>query len=426
MAVKGEVNEVRENVGREKEKPSRLARLRQKEARGRRRLLLLVAVVAVIVLAVGAAWDIPYINAARAAASWVRERLRGGGGSADAGEPPYLFFTHPGSGKALSGEVSVLWGIYSEDGETAGTLLGLCLASYSWDAGSVSLFFVPGEAVAYNARGEKTRLSAVLREEGGEDILRSTVQNMTGTDVDYLVLCSFRRAVEILQEMDLPPLTLQEDTLFADPLTGGTQLLFAGQKVRDADRLLSYLLAADRGGEWDGYYAARERAEAYLPAALEEFSLRGGDRLADERFLGDGALRLSPTAASPQKDALYLSSMLQAAVDMGKEDLPCRAVPRVEVLNGCGVPELGRKVGERLSSLGVPLAGTGGNAKVVVDGVEVNDFSHDASLIICRSADERARSYARYLGVLLSIDEVRLEGGPGPELVIIAGRDMAQ
>lgn len=420
------MSEVDRVIRQEKEKPSRLARRRQREARSRRRLLAVVAAAVAIVLAVGAAWNIPYINAARAAASWVRDRLRGAGSGGGTGEPPYLFLTHPGTGKVLSGEVSVLWVVYKEDNSASRAVLGLCLAIYRWEEGTLSLFFVPENAVAYNARGEATRLSAALREEGGEDMLRSTVQNMTGAKVDYMVLCSFRGAVDILQEMDLPPLTLREDTLLADPYGGGTQLLFAGQKVRDADRLLSYLLALERSGEWEGYYARRERAEEYLPALLVELSQRKGGYLVEERFMSSNALRLSPAASSPQKDALYLASMLQAAVDMGREHMPCRAVPRVEVLNGCGVPELGRKVGERLSSLGVPLAGTGGNAKMMVEGVEVNDFSYDKSVVVCRSADERVRAYARYLGVLLSIDEVRLEGGPGPELVIVAGRDMAQ
>jgi len=384
------------------------------------------AAAVVAVLAVGAVWDIPYINAARVAVSWLKERARGGQGGDGAPEPQYLFLTHPQTGKVLSGEVSLLVGIYTEDGGGGKTLLSLSLVSYDTEAGGASLFMVPEATVAYNARGDRTELRRVLREEGAEDILRSTVRNMTGASVDYLVLCSFRRAVETLQGLDLPPLTLHEDAAFADPLTGETQRLFAGQEVRDADRLLLYLLATDRADTWESYYARRERAEGYLPAALESLSSRGGYGYAEERLRSDDALRMFPAAASPERDALYLASMLQAAMDMGGGFLPCRAVPRVEVQNGCGVPELGKKVGERLASLGVPLAGTGGNAKVSVGGEEVNDFSYQRSVIVCRSAEPRVSAYAAYLGVLLSIGEVRREGGPGPEVVVIAGRDMAQ
>ena len=412
-------------VPQEKEKPSRLARRRRKEARYRRRLLAAAAAVVAIVLTVGAAWDIPYINAARKTASWLNEKLRGDREGGGAAEPRYLFLTHPQTGKVLSGEVSVLWGIYPEEGGR-NSLVSLCLVSCDVEAGRASLFFVPEVTVAYNARGGRTDLRRVLQEEGSEDILRSTVQNMTGASVDYLVLCSFRRAVETLQELELPPLTLREDATFTDPLTGNTQRLFAGQKIGDADRLLFYLLATDRGEAWDAYYARRERAEDYLPVALEVLCSRGEDCFPGERLRSDGELRLIPGAPSHEKDALYLASMLQAAVDLGRESLTCRAAPRVEVLNGCGVPELGKKVGERLSSLGVPLAGTGGNAKTLVNGEEVNDFGYQKSVIVCRSAEPRVAAYAAYLGVLLSIGEVKREGGPGPEMAVIAGRDMAQ
>jgi hypothetical protein len=136
-------------------------------------------------------------------------------------------------------------------------------------------------------------------------------------------------------------------------------------------------------------------------------------------------MTLVPGTGSEARDASYLVSMLQAAVTAAGREIPCRGIPRVDVLNGCGVPDLGRKVGERLADMGVPLGETGKNAKVVVNGEEVNDFSHQESLIICRSADPRALAFARYLGVQLSVKEVREEVGPGAEVVVIAGRDMA-
>ena len=82
-------------------------------------------------------------------------------------------------------------------------------------------------------------------------------------------------------------------------------------------------------------------------------------------------------------------------------------------------------MGEQLNSLGVPVAGTAGNAKVVVEGEEVNDFTHEVSTIVYRSEDARVEAFARYLGILLSIEDVRFEPGPEAEIVIIAGRDLA-
>jgi hypothetical protein len=117
--------------------------------------------------------------------------------------------------------------------------------------------------------------------------------------------------------------------------------------------------------------------------------------------------------------------MLQAFAGLDEAAFAVKAVPAVEVLNGCGVPDLGKRVGDRLNSLGVPVAGTGSNAKVTVDGEEINDFTHEASTIVYRSVDPRVEAFARYLGVLLSVTDVVSEPGPGPEIILIAGRDLA-
>ena len=82
-------------------------------------------------------------------------------------------------------------------------------------------------------------------------------------------------------------------------------------------------------------------------------------------------------------------------------------------------------MGDELTAKGVAVAGTGGNAKTNVDGEEVNDFSHERSSIIYRSQDKRVVAYAEYLAVLLAINEVNYEPGPGPEVVLISGRDRA-
>jgi hypothetical protein len=140
--------------------------------------------------------------------------------------------------------------------------------------------------------------------------------------------------------------------------------------------------------------------------------------------LGEGYL-LDPSTGTPEGDRRYLASMLQSFVSLQESELVIRSVPSVEVLNGCGVPDLGSRVGDRLASLGVPVAGTGGNAKVTVDGEEVNDFSHEVSTIIYRSEDPRVKAFAAYLGVLLSIEDVVSEPGPGSEIILIAGRDLA-
>lgn len=409
-----------------KERSSRMARHRKKEARLRKRLIVGFLVVLAAVLTAGSFLDLPFINFPRRAYSWVRDRLTASGGTSEKGCPDYLFLTHPQTGKRLEGKVSVLLGVngIQEEGQR-GNLLALFLLTYYPDEGKTELFLVPEITTAYNAVGEPIQLKRCPTEEKGEDLMRSTVENMTGLTVDYLVFCDFRKAVLVMQSLDLPPVVLKETTTFNNPVNGETQTLFAGQETRDADRLLFFLLATDRPDFWDGYYTRLERVKDYLPEALRAAASREEGRSYGEIFRTGEGLRMVPGTGSAEGDAAYLASMFRAAADSSGREIICRGVPRVEVLNGCGVPELGRMVGERLAGMGVPLAGTGGNAKVMVNGEEVNDFSHQESEIVCRSSDPMARAFARYLGVLLSIEAFREETGPGPQVAIIAGRDMA-
>jgi hypothetical protein len=118
--------------------------------------------------------------------------------------------------------------------------------------------------------------------------------------------------------------------------------------------------------------------------------------------------------------------MIRAIGELPEGKLAVKAVPKVEVVNGCGLPDLGKKVGEKLLSFGVVVSGSTGNAKINVNGEEVNDFSHQTSSLIYRSEDRRVLAYARYLGVLMSIGDVSRVSAPGPEILLIAGRDMAK
>ena len=408
-----------------KEKLSRVSRRHRREARKKRRIILALVLAAVAVLAAGAAFDIPYINVVREAGSWLGERFSGSG-EKEASEPSHPFLAHPQTGKELGAEAAVLLAVYGTqgDGTKRRTILYLALFTYDAAGGKGEVYLVPETSVAYNADGRMIELRQALEEEGGEDLLRSTVGNMAGADVDYLVLLDFWDAARLLQGLGLPPITLAEETVLVNPLNGETNYLVAGQEVRDADRLLFYLMASDRLEMWESFSARLERLREYLPRALGELEAEDVQRLEAVASSLSGDSWLDPGTGSRQGDGRYLASMLQASAELG-EGLAFRAVPQVEVLNGCGVPDLGRRVGDRLASLGVPLAGTGGNAKVTVDGEEVNDFTHEVSSIVYRSRDQRVAAFARYLGVLLSVKDVRLEPGPGPELVLIAGKDMA-
>ncbi len=406
-----------------REKPSRLARRHRRESRFRKRLAAVLILLVLAALVSGWVLDLPVIGLPRRA--WERLRQRDSGPSGIQESQEYLFQTHPQTGRRLEGDISVLLCLTGRTGEgEAPEVLYLALFTLAPENGGLQAYLVPEVLLTYDASGRPLRLRDSLRGEGGDDLLRSTVGNLAGTEVDYLLRCDLRDAVRIMQSLDLPPVVLEEDAQFRVPLSGEVQSVFGGQRIGDADRLLYYLLAADRADYWDGYSRRVERLREYLPRALESLCRGGGGMSPEEVTEGWGSVILVPGTGSAERDASYALSMLRAAAAVQGE-IACRGVPRVEVLNGCGVPELGRKVGERLADMGIPLGETSRNAKAVVDGEEVNDFSHLESLIVCRSADPRARAFARYLGVQLSVREIKEEPGAGAEVVLIAGKDMA-
>jgi hypothetical protein len=410
----------------EKEKLSRLNKRHKKEARKKRRVFLVVILLLVCVLTVGAILDIPYINIARKAGSRIAELYK----SSDSGDEPapdFLYFTQPQSSKKFEGEVTVLLGIYASVGENQATrdILALALFIYDREKETGEAYLIPETSVAYSATGQQTNLELALREEGGEELLRSTVGNLAGIEVDYLLLVDFWEAARLLQGLEPPAVVLQGNMVFINPVNGETNFLASGLGVEDADRLLFYMMATDEPETWSAFSARLERMKAYLPGFLLKLKPGGPQELEQMlSSLGDDYL-LDPGTGSAQGDIRYMASMLQSFASLEESEIAIKAVPAVEVLNGCGLPDLGKNVGDRLSSLGVPVAGTGGNAKIMVDGEEINDFSHEVSTIIYRSEDPRVEAFARYLGVLLSIEDVASEPGPGPEIIIIAGRDLA-
>lgn len=422
---RGDVSRLSSLYGREARRKAR----RERRKRILRRAGFILLVLACAALLVGAVLDIPYLNAVREAGGWLRDRFKSS--SHEVGGPAgrdYAFLRHPQTGRTLSGEASVLFVIHMGDWErTPLEIMGMALFTLNAGEGEGEIYLIPEETVAYNEAGEKRKLRGILREKKGEEILRSTVENMTGIKVDYMVLCEFWQAVRIVQALEFPPVEMPETIVLVNTLNGETEYLIPGQRIADADRLILYHLATDITEVWEDYYYRKDRLRDYLPTLLEAMAEPGA---ALSGLLADWPqgkiLRLDPGTGNGSGDLAYLVSMLQAIRDLPADKIFCRAVPRVEVLNGCGVPGLGKKVGDRLLSLGVPLSGTGGNAKKVVEGQEVNDFSYQKSVIVCHNADPRVQSYARFVGVLLSVSEVRVEPASGPEVVVIAGQDMAR
>ncbi|MDY6793687.1 MAG: LytR C-terminal domain-containing protein [Actinomycetota bacterium] len=403
----------------DKEKLSRLSKRHQRESRKRRRLVIIAVVVVGATLAVGAILDIPYINIARRGGEWLGERFSGT--TQEQELPDYAFLTPPGASEKLQGRVETAV-VLCRDDVPRKTILGLALMTYDVVEETGEVYLIAEDTAVFNLEGQQIALEDVLKEEDGYDLMRTTIANITGADIDYTVLLGFKQASLLLQSLDFPPVMVEEDTVLVNPLNGETNYLFQGHMIEDADRLLFYLLATD---EEDGYDYRLDRLETHLPRAFSR--LRGEDpSLLEEKL---ACLRqegiLQPTPGETQEERAYIASMIQAFAALQEERLLCGEVPGVEVLNGCGVPELGKKVAGELGLMGVTVVGSGGNVKTVIDGEEVNDFSYDKSSIIYRSEDRRVKAYAEYLGVILSVTDVVYESGPGAEIVFIAGRDRA-
>ncbi len=412
-----EDNPQKNDEKKDKEKLSRVSRSQQKQAKKKRRLILLIILLVVVVLGAGAAFNLPYINVARRGGKWLADKISASSENQDK-KSQYLFLTQPQSGKILTGMVSSLIAVYMGNGQDR-TILGMALLSYDTDLKEGLIYILSEGATAYNASGQKVELSQALKNEGGLDLLRNTAGNICGLNIDYVVLLGFDGAVQLVHELALPPLLLSDNTVVDNPTNGDQSHLSGGEEIEDADRIVSYLLSFDSNSKRE---ARLERAKAYLPDALHGLQGKTLDQLA-ERLSGLGAeLSLNPAAKTSGEDQKYFASMIEA---LSAAHLTIKAVPRVEVLNGCGIPDLGRKVGDQLTSLGVLVGGTGGNAKITVDGQEYNDFSHEKSSIIYRRDDPQVKAYAQYLGVLVSIDDVTYDSSPGPDLVIIVGKDKA-
>ncbi len=408
----------------EKEIYSRASQRQRQQAQKRHHIVLVLLLAVGVILAVGAIFNIPYINVARRGGTWIGEKVSGTTPEKKS-EPNYLFLAHPQTSQTLSGDVSALLLICKGDSVNASQkiVIYLALFTYNTESGEGEVFLIPEIAVAYNTSNQKVPLSQALKEQGGLDLLRSTVSNISGTDVDYVVTMGFWEAMGAAQGLGLPPIVLPKEVVLPNPTNSDVNHLAEGQEIGDTDRLLSYLVASDLKDTRD---ARLERAKSYFPEMF--YALRGMGQVQLEKGLSslDKAGLLDPGTGDVGGDNSYVASMILAFAGMREDKLFISAVPKVEVVNGCGVPDLGKKVGDKLVSLGVVVSGTAGNAKITVNGEEVNDFSHQVSSILYRSQERRIEAYAHYLGVLMSIGDVKYEPGPGPEVVIIAGKDQAK
>lgn len=389
---------------------SRLNKLRKARVRRKRKRLALLAGVSVLVsfVILGYFLDIPFLNFVRALERRLWDRVGDEGPSAS-----YEFLRYPRSGAPLEGDADALFAL--KNGEE---VVALLLFTFNPSESKKELLLLPDGIHIYNAQGAEVSLRRVLSEAEGRDLLRAAAEGLSGAVVEYMVVYELKELVSLMDRISLPPVRPMGDVELVD-LGGGRQWVSADQALRDSDRILSYLLAGD---EQDALGGREARLRSYLNELLPHLEAL------DEATLEAAFAQHPPYLFQPDPaEALpvYLTSMVKAAADPGVGEMALRAIPRVEVLNGCGVPQLGARVAEALVSKGIRVSESTGNAKVVVDGVEYNDFTHEKSLIRYGREERRVSAYARYLGVLLSVTEVVFDPSVGEEVVLVAGRDAA-
>ncbi len=389
----------------------RLARLRRDQGRRRRRraLVALAALALVALLVVGSLLEIPYLDIVRSLAG----RLLGEPGKVTS-QARYDFLRYPRAGGEIEGDVDVLFALRHGD-EVLAILLFTCNPQES----RKEFLLLPEGIHAYDAEGAELPLRRTLSGKEGRDLLRAAAGSMSGATVEYLVVYDLEGCLAIMDSLVLPPVRLGEDLEVVDP-RDGRRRISAGQAVRDSDRVLSYLLAGDAA---DPLAAREERLRSFLGGLLSSLESVGREAL-EELFATHPPALFYPDPAGGELPA-YLASMVEAACDPSAGEPAVRATPPVEVLNGCGVPQLGAKVAEALARRGIRVSGSAGNAKVTVDGMEFNDFTHEKSLIRYGREERHFSAYAQYLGVLLNVTEVVYDPGVGSRVVLVAGRDAA-
>lgn len=393
--------------GKEAGRLSRLGKTRKR--RRRKRAIAAVSVLAVVAfLLAGALLDIPHVDFLRS----LLEKIRGGSGGGGV-QVRHDFLRLPRSGRVIEGDADVLVALRS--GEEISALL---LFTLNPAEGRKEVLLLPERVHTYNSEGAEVPLSRALSEREGRDLLRATAERISGSSVEYLVVYELEGLLRLLDSLSLPPVRSERDLEVIDP-RGGAQRISSGQAVRDSDRVLFYLLAGDAD---DPLVAREERSRAYLGGLLYALEGLGRERL-EELLAAHPPEGFHPDPA--EELPAYLASMVEAACDPVYGELAVRSTPRVEVLNGCGTPQLGGRVAEALRRKGIRVSGSAGNAKVTVDGVEYNDFSHDKSLIRYGKEERRCSAYAQYLGVLLDVTEVVFDPSAGGEVVLVAGRDAA-
>lgn len=377
-------------------------------------LIIVLAVATALVVLMVFKWE-----SVKEAADWTGDKISSIWENDDAGRNnSELFLTNPLTGQEFQGDgINTLVAVV-DDKDVIHALIYI-----GWSReGTIKFYWIPENLVGKTQNGNDLRLSQALAEHSnrpGE--LRYMIESLTGEPVQYVAVVPLKKLLLLAGDMDLPPVKVVSDTEVYNPFTLVREKLSAGQELKDMDRVLAYLLDE---GDPNEYAERKRRGILYLQEVLGSLSSWPRDDISTALLKEPGAFTLSPSASAEEERAAYLASLVSAWSESIKSAGEYLSIPEITILNGCGVVGAGNNLKVQLEARGFQVAEASGNAKVVIDGQEYNDFSHQASMIYYTSQDPLAQAQAAYIAVLFSIPKVEhKEGGKG--ITIIVGKDLA-
>lgn len=376
----------------------------------------------VIVLAATAALAVLMVfkwEGVKDAAGWVGDRISSIWENDDAGrDSGDLFLTNPLTGQEFQDDDINTLVTLVDDKNVIHALLYI-----GWNRdGTIKFFWIPENIVGKTQNGNDIRFSQALVEHPdrpGE--LRYMIESLTGEPVQYVAVVPLKKLLLLAGNLDLPMVKVAGDTEVFNPFTSVREKLSAGQELKDMDRVFAYLLDE---GDPNEYVERERRGIPYLQEVLGNLSSWPRADLSTTLLEEPGAFTLSPSASGEEERAAYLASLVSAWSESIKSGGAYISMPEITILNGCGVVGAGNNLKGLLEARGFQVAEASGNAKVVVDGQEYNDFSHQTSVIYYASQDPLTQAQAAYIALLFSIPKVEYkEGGKG--ITIIVGKDLA-
>lgn len=333
-------------------------------------------------------------------------------------EKHYSFLTEPITGTVISDEnIGVLLTIVDD---ISGQPISLTKLSYDRENNLSEIIPVSPDTEIMCEDGIVRKSSdAVISEMGA-----SSVAMLTGSRIHYEIILPHSLLLKSLNRFDLPTFIPETDMFLTDALTGERLFLSAGVSIRDADRILSYMIYRMSP---DLFYSFSQERAVYIKRLLESLAEEGSENLIRECADTLSETRLIPTPGSDTDKTTYLVDFVMA---FGSEETKIKSSDNVTIalLNGSGVPGAGEAMKDNLIARGFPVLEWGLNRKIEIEGLIENDFSHTRTVISIVSGGDFSKAFADNISRVLDLEPpVGVEEIPYYEgdacIVITIGKD---